>query len=83
MDRFNFFCLPVDVQAFFKQYLSPECENSWFKGLPIDRLEHARQQLRILGGFRIRFRGPRLDAMRAYCRKSDARTFAIYPNNRG
>ena len=79
MDRFNFFCLPADVQAFFKQYLSPEVENSWFKGLPIHLLDPAKKQLRILGKFRVRFRGPRHDLMRAYCRKENAKTFAIYP----
>lgn len=55
-----------------------ECSLS--KGHPIETLEQVRafynaQDIAI----RIRFRGPRYDSMRLYCRKRDAKTFAVYP----
>jgi hypothetical protein len=51
--------------------------------LPIEELEQARSVYRVLAKLqnktmRIRFRGPRRDAMRLTCLKRDARAFSIY-----
>ena len=51
--------------------------------LPIEELDQARSVYRVLAKLqsktmRIRFRGPRRDAMRLYCLKKNARAFSIY-----
>ena len=51
--------------------------------LPISELEVAREKYRILAvlagkRLRIRFRGPRRDAMALYCLKRDAKRFSVY-----
>lgn len=51
--------------------------------LPIADLESVRKQYKILAALqgkrmRIRFRGPRYDAMRLTCLKKDARAFSVY-----
>ena len=55
-------------------------EASLSKGHKIETLEVIRAFYRSAGiPIRIRFRGPRRDAMRLHCLKADARTFAVYP----
>jgi hypothetical protein len=50
------------------------------RGHRIETLATIRAFYRSAGiPIRIRFRGPRRDAMRLYCLKRDARTFAVYP----
>ena len=47
--------------------------------LPIAELETVRSQYRLQGiKIRVRFRGPRHDAMRLTCLKKDARRFSVY-----
>ena len=51
--------------------------------LPIAELEKARAQYKIISilmgkKMRIRYRGPRYDAMRLYCLKRNARAFSVY-----
>jgi hypothetical protein len=51
--------------------------------LPIEELEQAKSVYRVLAKLqsktlRIRFRGPRRDAMRLYCLKRDAVRFSVY-----
>jgi hypothetical protein len=51
--------------------------------IPIEKLESVRPIYRGLAKadgkkMRIRFRGPRYDAMRLYCLKRNARTFSVY-----
>ena len=54
-------------------------EVSLSKGHPIETLEQVRAGYKARGiPVRIRFRGPRYDAMRLTCLKKHARTFAVY-----
>jgi len=51
--------------------------------LPIQELEKARAQYKLIAKLvdkklRIRYRGPRYDAMRLYCLKRNARAFSVY-----
>jgi len=47
--------------------------------LPIADLKTVRSQYRLQGiKIRVRFRGPRHDAMRLTCLKKDARRFSVY-----
>jgi hypothetical protein len=49
-------------------------------GHKIETLETIRALYKSSGTrIRIRFRGPRYDAMACHCLKKDARTFAVYP----
>ncbi len=53
--------------------------------VPIEKLEEVRPIYRALAQaegkkMRIRFRGPRYDAMRLHCLKSNARAFSVYFN---
>ena len=49
-------------------------------GHKIETLETIRALYKSSGTqIRIRFRGPRRDAMRLHCLKRDAKTFAVYP----
>jgi hypothetical protein len=53
--------------------------------VPIEKLEEVRPIYRALARaegkrMRIRFRGPRYDAMRLHCLKSNARAFSVYFN---
>jgi hypothetical protein len=67
--------------SFIAQYRSPANETSVIKNVPIAHLIKARSEVRdAFPGCRIitRFRGPRYDSMALYCKKKNARTFAIY-----
>jgi hypothetical protein len=51
--------------------------------IPIEKLEEVRPIYRALAlaegkRMRIRYRGPRYDAMRLYCLKRNARAFSVY-----
>jgi hypothetical protein len=51
--------------------------------IPIEKLEEVRPIYRALARaegkkMRIRFRGPRYDAMRLHCLKRNARAFSVY-----
>jgi hypothetical protein len=53
--------------------------------VPIEKLEEVRPIYRALARaegkkMRIRFRGPRYDAMRLHCLKRNARAFSVYFN---
>lgn len=55
-----------------------ECSLS--KGHPIEQLEQVRAHYRAQGvKIRIRYRGPRYDAMRQTTLKKHAHSFAVYP----
>ena len=47
--------------------------------IPIEELELVRAEYRNNGiKIRVRYRGPRHDAMRLYCLKRNARAFSVY-----
>jgi hypothetical protein len=47
--------------------------------IPIEELELVRAEYRNKGiRIRVRYRGPRHDAMRLYCLKRNARAFSVY-----
>ena len=51
--------------------------------IPIEELEKVRAQYKLIAKLvdkklRIRYRGPRYDAMRLYCLKRNARAFSVY-----
>lgn len=51
--------------------------------IPISELEKVRAQYKLIAKLmdkklRIRYRGPRYDAMRLYCLKRNARAFSVY-----
>ena len=51
--------------------------------VPIEKLEEVRPKYKLLAKIagkrmRVRFRGPRYDAMRLHCLKRNARAFSIY-----
>ena len=53
--------------------------------IPIEKLEEVRSIYKALARaegkrMRIRFRGPRYDAMRLHCLKRNARAFSVYFN---
>mgnify|MGYP003348864019 FL=1 len=55
-------------------------EKSLSKGHKIETLGVIRAFYKSAGiPIRIRFRGPRRDAMALHCLKKDAKTFAVYP----
>ena len=83
LNQWTYFNLPADVRDFVDQYRSPESESSIVKAVPIDQLEYARSVMRVIAGLtgqrlRVIFRGPRRDSMRCWCRREDARSFAVY-----
>ena len=75
-----FACLSKTDHEFISKYISPKGEASLYKSIPIQYLEQVRTMLKNTGlKFRVKFRGPRHDAQRGTCLKSDARSFAVYP----
>ena len=51
--------------------------------IPIEELEKVRAQYKLIAKLvdkklRIRYRGPRYDAMRLHCLKRNARAFSVY-----
>ena len=70
-----------------KQYVSPEYEASFFKGIPIEYLDITRKILKSKGyTCKIRYRGPRnkgIDTRSKFnrqssCLKRNATTFTVY-----
>ena len=62
-----------------EDYVSPEHEQSYFKGIPIEHRYHQEvRSLLMTGEFKVRYRGPRSDSFALTCLKEDAKTFAIY-----
>lgn len=83
IDPLTDFLLPTDVSDFLAAYASPDDETSVAKGIPMDHLDLARRAMRIISkltGQRMRviYRGPRRDLTRCWCRREDARRFAVY-----
>jgi hypothetical protein len=67
--------------SFIAQYRSPANEQSVIKNVPMEHLVQARQEVRdAFPGRRVvaRFRGPRYDGLACYCKKTHARSFAVY-----
>ena len=69
------------------QYMSPEYETSFYKGIPIEFLELTRKILKSHGYIcKIRYRGPRNKSIdtrhwflrKSNCLKSNATTFTVY-----
>ena len=81
MDKFIYFAtVPKDTQEFLAQYRSPEHEASVWKWVPIAYLDQIRNSLRMVGKFRVVYRGPRghyLDQAMTW--KEDAVAFTVYP----
>ena len=83
LDQFSEFMMPADVRSLVEQYRSPESESSIVKGVPLEKLDLARRVMRVIAGLtgqrlRVIYRGPRRDSMRCWCRREDARSFAVY-----
>ena len=63
---------------------SPDNEKSVWKNIPMQYLDFVKdccEKASSITGvkYRFRFRGPRHDAMKLYCLKNNAKTFAVYP----
>jgi len=74
----------IMIKTDLTPFESPENERSVWKNVPMQYLDFVKDCLAkatsITGcKYRIRFRGPRHDAMKLYCLKNDAKTFAVYP----
>ena len=70
-----------------KQYVSPEYETSFYKGIPMEYLDITRKILKSKGyTCKIRYRGPRNKGndtrhwflRKSNCLKSNATTFTVY-----
>ena len=82
MDRLVKFCLPLDLQAWLKQYQAPQCENALVKDIPntIDNHMMANQLAKVIQ-IRRKYRGSSSVYYRrptAYCHKQWADRFALY-----
>ena len=82
MDRFVKFCLPLDLQAWMKQYQAPQCERAFVKDIPNRWYDHqmANRLAKIIK-IRRKYRGSSSVYYRrptAYCHKNHANRFAIY-----
>ena len=82
MDRLVKFCLPLDLQAWMKQYQAPECERAFAKDIPNRWYDHqmANRLAKIIK-IRRKYRGSSSVYYRrptAYCHKNHANRFAIY-----
>ena len=82
MDRLVKFCLPLDLQAWMKQYLAPECELAFAKDIPNSWYnQYMANQLAKVVPIRRKYRGPSTEFYRrptAYCHKNHANRFALY-----
>lgn len=81
-DKFMFFSvLSREQQQNLGPYISPDQESSFFKHVPIDRMEEFKKLARLLNPghrVRVRFRGKRSGGMRDYTKKCHAHSVAIY-----
>ena len=82
MDRLIKFCLPLDLQAWLKQYKAPTYESAFAKDIP-NSLENHQMASRLAKVVKIRkkYRGKsRYGYTRpsAFCHKEWADRFAIY-----
>ena len=82
MDRLVKFCLPLDLQAWLKQYQAPQCERAFAKDIPNRWYDHqmANRLAKVLQ-IRRKYRGSSSVYYRrptAYCHKNHANRFAIY-----
>lgn len=75
-----FFNLNSSEIKTIEKYLSPANESSVVKGVPLNLLENMKNIVRRATDQKIRvmYRGPRYDSMRCYCKKEDAKSFAVY-----
>ena len=83
LDRFTEFMMPAEIRTFVDQYRSLDSETSIVKDVPVDQIDRARSAMRVIAGLtgqrlRVIFRGPRRDPCRSWCRRADARRFAVY-----
>jgi hypothetical protein len=69
-----------------KEYVSPRCETSYYKGIPMEYLDIVKKILKKYNcNYKIRYRGPRKNDGRdswfnqqSNCLKSNAVTFTVY-----
>ena len=79
MDQFLVFSLSLEDQAFIEKYRSPVIEASHLKMVPVSQLEQAKNILCKLGiKPRVKYRGPRYDALRQTTLKRHAHSASIY-----
>ena len=82
VDPFLVFCnLDSQEKNMLNLYASPSYEQSIIKDVPMDQLDYFKKifdKLKMNKTFWFRWRGPRHDAMRGYCKKKDAKRFAVY-----
>ena len=83
-DKFTIFaCYSIEQQELLKKYISPNCESSSFKGIPMS-LYHEVTRLLPMKNRRLRFRGtskPGYSRPRDFVHKDKADTFAVYYDN--
>ena len=82
MDRLVKFCLPLDLQAWLKQYQAPQCENALVKDIPntIDNHMMANQLAKVIQ-IRRKYRGSSSVYYRrpaSFCHRGFADRFALY-----
>lgn len=83
LDHWTLFNLPADARQMIDAFASPDQESSVVKDIPIGALDQARPVIKMIEHLtnrktRIIYRGPRRDACRSWCRREDARRFAVY-----
>jgi len=84
MQNGRFFCfmhMSAQQHQEFGINISPDTEDSLFKQIPLDRMEQVKQIARSMfpdRKIRVRYRGPRYDAMRQTCKKQNAKSVSIY-----
>ena len=83
-DKFTIFaCYSIKEQELLEKYISPDCENSSFKGIPMS-LYNKVTRLLPMKNRRLRFRGNSkygYTRPRDFCHKEFAKTFAVYYDN--
>ena len=82
MDRLVKFCLPIDLQAWMKQYKAPDHESAFAKDIPNSWYNHyMANRLSKVVKIRRKYRGSSNERYRrptAFCHKEFADRFALY-----
>lgn len=81
LQNINFTALSQANQQIIAEFQSPATESSVVKGVPLSMLSEVRNIVRSAANgrnVRVKFRGPRHDALALTCLKADAHSFAVY-----
>lgn len=70
----------LKVKFNLNDYVSPSSEKSCYRDIPIEFRELVYKILRNKTNrkFAFRYRGPRFDFTRSFCKLKNAKTFAVY-----